>query len=788
MTKNKGFVIIIISGLVLGIAIISTVGITTYHSLNNLVNTVSTISQPNEILKQLKLLGQTLGDSEKIMQAYSITEEEYYLSLYADFLDKAQDELNTIRTISQGEYPKSWDTLDYFFNEKERVFNEFLIIKQQRENNLIVIEEKFEEKLYPPKKEDKFMGEIESIIEAARAKEKKEAKIISQKEMELMDQDAILARQIRQIITEIEQEETSKELKRAEAARVNASKAARIITGFSILAVFLTFFLLLFIMKYIHKSNVFKNELIKSKEQTEKLSKIKEEFMANMSHEIRTPMNVIMGFTEQLLKPERKKENELLYLTGIHRSTEHLLRLINDLLDYSKIESGKLSIEAIGFKWKEIASDIYLLLKEKAENKNISLTCKIEGDLPDVIIGDPVRLKQILLNLTENAIKFTPKGKVEITCSSERVTDQYIDLKIEIKDTGIGIPKEKLDYIFEEFCQANTGITRKFGGSGLGLTISKRLVELQGGKIKVESKEGKGSVFFVIIPYRVGRTDDLASEQLELERINRKDFEGKKVLVVDDEEFNRHLAKIILEQWKVDVTVALNGREALDLIAVRNFDAVLMDIQIPELNGLEAVKEIRKNFGEKGKNLVVIALTANARKEDAENYLAAGMSAYLSKPFKEHELIDKLNTFFSSQPLVREKDKKTELKGKKNKKYDLDELKKITRGDEKFLHKIVEMFIANTPQNLEKMQEALENKNWNTIGMIAHKMRPSYSHFGMDEMAEKLKEIEAGAGEEKNLEKVEKLTQEVLEDSQKVITELEVELHDLENKSYDAGR
>jgi signal transduction histidine kinase len=266
-------------------------------------------------------------------------------------------------------------------------------------------------------------------------------------------------------------------------AEITADNAIRVITGSSVLAMVLILFLLVFNIIFINRSNKFREELIEAKESAEKLSRMKEEFMTNMSHEIRTPMNVIMGFTEQLMKPSvRDKE---MYLMAIRRSSEHLLRLINDILDFSKIESGKLNIEAIGFYWRDILHDVYLLLKEKAETKGLQFNYRVSGEIPEVIVGDPVRLKQVLINLIDNAIKFTNEGFVTILCEAENQTDKYLDLKFTVKDTGIGINKNKSKEIFEEFSQADAATTRKFGGSGLGLSICKKLVELQGGEINV---------------------------------------------------------------------------------------------------------------------------------------------------------------------------------------------------------------------------------------------------------------------------------------------------------------
>jgi signal transduction histidine kinase/DNA-binding response OmpR family regulator len=550
-------------------------------------------------------------------------------------------------------------------------------------------------------------------------------------------------------------------------AEITADNAIRVITGSSVLAMVLILFLLVFNIIFINRSNKFREELIEAKESAEKLSRMKEEFMTNMSHEIRTPMNVIMGFTEQLMKPSvRDKE---MYLMAIRRSSEHLLRLINDILDFSKIESGKLNIEAIGFYWRDILHDVYLLLKEKAETKGLQFNYRVSGEIPEVIVGDPVRLKQVLINLIDNAIKFTNEGFVTILCEAENQTDKYLDLKFTVKDTGIGINKNKSKEIFEEFSQADAATTRKFGGSGLGLSICKKLVELQGGEINVQSIEGKGSEFSFFIPYKTGKENDLENE-CAIENIDVSELKGKKILVVDDEEFNRKLARIILEQNKVQVEEASGGKEALFMMQNKEYDLVLMDIQMPELNGLEAVREIRRDF--KNADIPVIAVTANARVEDKELYLAAGMSNYLSKPFKENELLTKvmkaLNLKTKSFKKVEEFDATDD-----EKLFDLEELKKITRGDEQFLKRILELFLENTPESIDIMLKATSERDWNKVGMLAHKMRPSFSHMGIKDLAALLKKIEDKAAIPDDEQSLVKLVRKFCNKSKMVLEQLE---------------
>jgi CheY-like chemotaxis protein len=490
--------------------------------------------------------------------------------------------------------------------------------------------------------------------------------------------------------------------------------------------------------------------------------------MANMSHEIRTPMNVIMGFTEQLMKPNARDKE--MYLMAIRRASEHLLRLINDVLDFSKIESGKLNIEAIGFYWRDILHDVYLLLKEKAEKKGLQFNYRVTGKIPEVVVGDPVRLKQILINLIDNAIKFTNEGFVTILVEAENQTEKYLDLRFAVKDTGIGINKNKLQDVFDEFSQADAGTTRKYGGSGLGLSICKKLVELQGGEIEVNSVEGKGSEFSFFIPYKTGKEKDLENE-CAIENLDVNELKGKRILVVDDEEFNRKLAKLIIEQNGMKAEEASGGKEALVLLDKNFFDAVLMDIQMPELNGLDAVKELRQN--PKKAHIPVIALTANAKKEDKELYLSAGMSNYLSKPFTENELLTKIMKVLNLKIKPLKKVEELEEIDDSDRLFNLDELKKITRGDEEFLKRIVALFLENTPESTDKMLQASVERKWDQVGMLAHKMRPSFAHMGIKDQAELLKKIEDNAANPNEQENLVKMVRKFCNKTKKVLEQLE---------------
>ncbi|HIA05205.1 MAG TPA: response regulator, partial [Flavobacteriales bacterium] len=367
-------------------------------------------------------------------------------------------------------------------------------------------------------------------------------------------------------------------------------------------------------------------ELIASKESAEKSMIVKQSFLANMSHEIRTPMSVISGMAQLLRKTDlNKKQNE--FLGAIEKSAGNLLVVLNDILDFSKMESGKLKLEKIGFRPKQVVEALLKSMEYKAAVKDIYLKHDVIDCADKVVLGDPVRFNQVLMNLVNNAIKFTKKGSVEVNCEVHSETKQTLQICVRVCDTGIGIPSHKFEQIFEDFHQADDSTTRRFGGTGLGLAISKRLVEMQGGELFVESEEGRGSVFTFIITYEKGKESDIPVKQ-ELIRAEQ-DLSGIRVLLVEDHELNQMIARIIMEEAGIEVDTAANGKIAVDMVQDNNYDVVLMDIQMPVQSGIDATKVIRNELK---LNVPIIAVTANALKGDKEKFMAAGMNDYLSKP------------------------------------------------------------------------------------------------------------------------------------------------------------
>lgn len=380
-------------------------------------------------------------------------------------------------------------------------------------------------------------------------------------------------------------------------------------------------------------------ELEQAKIVAESADKAKMVFLSNMSHEIRTPMNAIMGIADIMLD-EQIDENQKDNLNIIKRSAENLVIIINDILDISKIEAGKIEFEKIEFSLPHLLEQVYKTFQFKAEKKGVTLTYLLESQVPPIIIGDPTRMSQILINLVGNAIKFTHNGFVKLYVHTLNKNEKTVTLQFNVIDSGVGIAQDKLETIFESFSQENIKVTRKYGGTGLGLTISKRLCELQGGNISVSSKVGQGSTFAVQIPFEYSNRIEISNKS----KNNLKDLKGLKILVVEDNQINQILAKQLLTKWHIEVDMADNGLIALEKLKLKKYDLILMDLQMPEMDGYETTIAIRSGqINSIDKNIPIIALTADAFAETKKQALLTGMNDFVTKPFKQDELFLKIS-------------------------------------------------------------------------------------------------------------------------------------------------
>jgi len=502
-------------------------------------------------------------------------------------------------------------------------------------------------------------------------------------------------------------------------------------------------------------------ELRFTKQMTDDIARAKESFLAHMSHEIRTPMNGILGIAS-LLNKTRLDPQQRNYLQLIQESANNLLVIVNDILDLEKIVAGKLQLERIPFKIVDkIATTIQSFIY-RAEEKELGLIFQnsIPGDL--VVEGDPYRLSQVLNNLLSNALKFTNEGHINISTGIREHDEGAVVVEITIQDTGIGIGKDQMRTIFEPFEQADATISRRYGGTGLGLTICKNMVEMQNGELLVQSEEGKGSAFTIRIPYHL--SIEAMQENEVSQEIDYKSLGHRKVLVAEDVELNQYLARHILESWDFEVLIVNNGREALDALEGTSFDCILMDVQMPEMDGIEATQRIRKFPDPVKANIPIIALTANALKGDSEKYLAAGMSDYLAKPFDEARLfrvisrnLSRLQTPVEAPAPIAahtHNNNTSNMIPGNSRLYDLSMVQSVSGGDENFIKKMVALFIETVPQNMQDLKNALNEENWDQVGKTAHKLKSTIDSMGIKSIRQEIRTVEANARQKEGLDVV----------------------------------
>jgi len=521
-------------------------------------------------------------------------------------------------------------------------------------------------------------------------------------------------------------------------------------------------------------------KLKEAEEEIKRSSKSKEMFLANTSHELRTPLNGIIGFTNLLLDT-MPNEKQLNYINNIKTAGDNLLVVLNDILDLSKIEAGKLTFEQIEFNIKDMIQHLIDSQSIKASEKKLELIHTIDEKIPPTVVGDPVRLNQVLLNLLGNAIKFTPnKGEVNLKLELIRSTPN-IRIMFTVIDSGIGMSEEQLKYIFDSFTQGESDTTRKFGGTGLGLSIVKRLIDLQKGKIQVSSILNTGTTFSFYLDFKKGEgkfIKDITKKHVVLGRHHPKNL---KILLVEDNEINQQLAMDTIVSWKSDIQVdlAANGRIAIEMMHEQEYNLILMDVQMPEMDGYEATRTIRKDLPFPKNRTPIVAMTAHAMQKEKDNCLKMGMNDYISKPFEPEELFIKIKTYTSKAVMEAIQSKQpleitniagniakpqSDQKGEKPitssiqmesfKMINLENLNKIYKGDLKKIQKIVGMYVATIPKEISELKENLENENWDVLKAKAHTLKPKMSYLGLKELHESSKSIELFAKERESLDKI----------------------------------
>lgn len=505
-------------------------------------------------------------------------------------------------------------------------------------------------------------------------------------------------------------------------------------------------------------------ELREAKEKAEEASRIKQEFMAVVSHEIKTPLNAILGMTN-LIQKTNLSPLQIDYINTVQISADNLQGIINSILDFSKIEAGKMTLQKIPFNLKKILQNIVSSNEFKAEQKGLGLFLKFDEKLNVTLLGDAIRLSQVLLNLVSNAIKFTDFGQITLEARVVTKMNNALVVEFNVIDTGKGIAEDKQQLIFESFTQEDSSISRKYGGTGLGLSISKQLVELMGGDLRVKSSLNEGSKFSFVVGFPISQEP---IEEAKQNNINSNLLIGKKILLVEDNAMNQFFAQKLLEGWGMKVEIAQNGKEGVEKFKTKYYDGILMDIQMPEMDGFQATKLIRAI----STKIPIIALTALIIDEEVEHFKRVGMNDYIAKPFVADELMQKLIKYISlpqSYSITSPK----ENNEVSEKLYNNQLLIQMMKGDLVQIMQMENLFVQQSEDAIKQFNLLLAEENWKQIGLLAHKIKASIDMLQVNTLKQPIRQLESLGKQESFSPEIPTLIKTVVETLQKVSSEIQ---------------
>lgn len=605
---------------------------------------------------------------------------------------------------------------------------------------------------------DSLLNEVVRILNMIQEQQEMALYNISEKELELLKSDKEIMDQIRTVVSLLEREELMNSYRLAEEVKEAVRKSTMMLLGLGATAFFMVVLFTSIIFRDISKANYYRNQLLEAKLYAEKLLKVKEEFLANMNHEIRTPLSAIVGLSRQLQRIESDSKSKT-YIESLNSSSQHLLQIVNDILDLSKIEGNYIKFESVPFNPVDIAKDALNTFALKAKEKELSIEFFSSVSINNLVLGDPFRLKQILYNLISNAIKFTGKGSIMVKVEAEENDSIKAIYKFTVSDTGIGIPADKIDIIFDQFSQVDSSTARMYGGTGLGLTIVKKLTELQGGTVQVVSEVGKGTSFTVELTFPISVEE--VTEQPTPSQSEMKLPSGLDILVVDDDPISQLLIREMLKSLGNMPTVLDNAHEALSRILKSSYSIILTDIQMPGLSGLDFVKSF------KDLNLspapTIIALTANSIADNITFYRNAGFDSVLIKPFDEFQLYNAIAPFVEQTTVKIEVNEHMQPQD-----YDISDIKRFAGDDDESTRIILQSFIDNSEINLNTLAEHIDNSNWKGVGEVAHRMKSAFRQLKVYEIANTLEQLENLNESDINKSNVESSLKEIREEVYRV--------------------
>jgi signal transduction histidine kinase/CheY-like chemotaxis protein/HPt (histidine-containing phosphotransfer) domain-containing protein len=760
--------------MIMAVTILSATGYLSYRNISSIVASIHVDVAPDLRVLSIREISMDLDKAENSVRLYTITSDSSDLKPYFRVIRNINEKTLRLRNNCANDslLLKQTDTIGRLIRQNILIWDELLNLTNNDKlaqdlkhlsdslNTASANALKPEKGLFNKALGRKYKSPINEVeLISNLNKIEQQDRITKEKMFTREAQLAITGSQIKErfydLISKMENEVAEGLNKKAYEANLLAEKTYRWIMLFSLSGTLLAIIVMFIIIRYARRSHTYQLALEKSKDEAEKLSRTKELFMANMSHEIRTPVTAISGFTEQLLY-EKLDDHTSRLLKIIKSSSDHLANIINDILDFSKLQNDKLVLEKVHFSISRILEDVYALFEKPALKNNTTLSFSLSPDLPNTLLGDPYRLKQILINLVSNAVKFTTDGKVHFSVKGILIQSTEIELVLEVVDTGIGIDEGKLEFIFEDFTQAEMSTTRKYGGTGLGLSIVKKLVELHNGSIDCSSRKNVGTHITCHIPYLKGDENQIKSDALPPLYVP-DEIKDLKILIVDDEEYNRLLFKTILKRWNISFDEAANGADAIEKLKNNNFDIVFMDARMPGIDGVGATRFMREEMKITSAQTPVICISAASLNDDWHRYEEAGMNAFLEKPFTEEMLMTTITAVMQdlSKTISDKSNAVTTDMDNINGKINLQNLIHISGGDIQFTKQMLVTFLETTTRSLEEMKEALASGQGNNIADLAHKMLPPCRHLGASDMCNFLRNIEDAArnnGEKRILE------------------------------------
>ncbi len=804
------------------------IGIYSFQNLTRLKTNTHELANPNELVVTLQQVISDISHIERGVLLYLNTDDPDYLFPYYTYPDSVEPKLRKIDslTASLDEYETRTDSILYLYSLKKDIMTLLVEVDNKKLNKLFYDTIKKE---FRKRKKKRIANQNEKINEQENLynriiklfSEKKssfeeftELNVTEETELTLDDvidmivgfpdsmaqddlrsvdfvsrlfeKDNAISHEIRTIANTLLFEEIINREKHKERAGSIARKSITTLSIIIGLNLILISVLLWLIFKDIFKSRNYQTELIKARQEAEQASVLKSNFLATMSHEIRTPLTTIIGFNDLLAKSDLNPEQRN-HIAVVESASNHLLKVIDKILTLSKIQAGQINIENKAFNLSELMHTIHHSLKFNAQAKGINFFIHC----PDVrelwVSGDYIHARQILTNVISNAIKFTSKGSVGVFCRFKEPVPGKVLMEFLIRDSGMGIPDEKINQIFAEFNQIDITATRKYGGTGLGLTISQKLAELMGGSIKVKSIPEKGSTFIITLPFEKISEEEYLKEKKPKAPGNMQMLKHITALVVDDDEINATLSQKVLQNFDIETDMVLLPLAAMEKFKQKHFDVVLLDIHMPEMSGYDVASAMRQ--WEIDNNLepaVIIAFTADVMQDDVNKFTRFGISGYIEKPFKEKDIYNMLCYHLGIDneiqdtawaPIGIDPSNVEEEEGEKlDETYDLEELKHATGGDQGFYLKMLGTFIENAETGNKELQHAIENKEWNMAGEQAHKLKTMHRHLHMHNLARFYFQIETLALKDKEYTEIKNILEKIEPVSKKILASLKEEL------------